>query len=115
MEKILIINVTCNPPSISIIGPVKESTIEKLNEVLPGSCTTTNTGKVPFGFVRREEPPHWYGELHTQFASEDIGQSQLFIALLDAIEEEGGWRLCGCNALNHDFEKVTHKLFFVRA
>ncbi|KAF8282481.1 hypothetical protein C3747_226g19c [Trypanosoma cruzi] len=115
MEKNLIINVTCNPPVISILGPVKESTIEKLNDVLPGACTTTNTGKVHFAFVRKEEPPHWYGELQTHFASEDIGQSQLFVSLLDAVEEEGMWKLCGSNANVHDYDKATHKFFFVRA
>lgn len=113
-EMNLIVNVTCNPPVLSIFGPVKESTIDRLNEVLPNSCSTTNTGKVPFALVRKEEPAHWYGELRTQFASGDIGTSSLFVSLLDALEEEGAWKLRGSTALRDDAEKTTYKFFFVR-
>lgn len=113
-EMNLIVNVTCNPPVISIFGPIKESTIDHLNEVLPNSCSTTNTGKVPFALVRKEDPPHWHGELRTQFASDDIGTSQMFVALLDALEEEGAWKLRGSTTMNHDSAKCTYRFFFVR-
>ncbi|CCW69570.1 unnamed protein product [Phytomonas sp. Hart1] len=110
----LILNITCNPPEISIFGPIKESTIAKLNKKLPNSCSTTNTGKVPFEMVRKEDPPHWYGELRSQFASDDIGKSQLFVTLLDALEEDAAWSLHGTTAMTHDKEKCTYKFFFVR-
>lgn len=113
-EMNLIVHITCNPPVVSIFGPVKETTIERLNEVLPNSCSTTNTGNVPFALVRKEEPPHWYGELRTQFASDEIGVSQLFISLMDALEEEGSWNLRGSSALTHDHNKCTYRFFFVR-
>ncbi|KAG5508121.1 hypothetical protein GH5_07180 [Leishmania sp. Ghana 2012 LV757] len=112
-EMNLIVNITCNPPVISVFGPVKESTIDRLNETIPNSCSTTNTGKVPFALVRKENPPHWFGGLRTQFASEDIGASMLFISILDALEEEGTWKLRGSSSMNHD-GKATYKFFFVR-
>jgi hypothetical protein len=111
----LIVNITFNPPNFCIIGPVKENTIQKLNQMLPTVCTTTNTAKVKFAFQRREDPPHWYGELRPHFANEDIGQALIFATMLDALEEEGGWKLKGSNATNHDVDKVTYKFFFVRA
>ncbi|CAG9572553.1 conserved hypothetical protein [Leishmania major strain Friedlin] len=113
-EMNLIVNITCNPPVISIFGPIKESTIDRLNETIPNSCSTTNTGKTPFALVRKEDPPHWFGELRTQFATEDIGTSMLFISVLDALEEERVWKLRGSTSLNHDGNKTTYKFFFVR-
>ncbi|CAD2222370.1 hypothetical protein AGDE_04316 [Angomonas deanei] len=109
----LVVNITCNPPVISIYGPVRESTIDHLNDVLPGSCSTTNTGKVPFKLVRKDASC-WHGELKSHFATNDIGTSHLFVSLLDALEEEGSWRLRGSTALNHDGNKCTYRFFFVR-
>ena len=110
----LIVNMTFNPPYITIIGPVKDNTVQKLNTVLPLSCTSTQTGKVKFAFERKDTPPHWAGELRASYANEEVGQSLLTLALLDALEEEGGWKLKGSNATNHDVDKVTYKFFFVR-
>ena len=114
-EQSLIINVTCNPPTFSIVGPIKENTVQKLNSVLPTVCTTTNTAKTQFQLVRKENPPHYWGELRTHFINEEVGQAQIFVSLLDALEDEGGWKLKGSNATNHDVDKVTYKFFFVRA
>lgn len=113
-EMNLIVNITANPPVISIFGPVKEKTIERLNEEVPSSCSTTYTGKIPFSFVHKEEPSHWYAEVHNQFLSEDIGSSQLCVTLLDALEEEGAWKLRGCTSLVHDGNKFTIRFFFVK-
>ena len=110
----LIVNMTFNPPFITIIGPIKETTIQKLNVELPLVCTTVATQKLKFAFTRIDEPPHWAGELRTSFANEEIGQSKLVLGLLDALEEEGGWKLKGSNATNHDVDKATYKFFFVR-
>ena len=110
----LIVNMTFNPPFITIVGPIKETTIQKLNTDLPAACTTVATSKTKFGFEKRDEPPHWYGELRTQFANEDVGQSTVVLALLDALESEGGWKLKASNATNHDIDKVTIKFFFKR-
>ncbi|GET87881.1 hypothetical protein, conserved [Leishmania tarentolae] len=114
-EMNLIVDIMCNPPVISIFGPVKESTVDRLNEVIPNSCTTTNSGKIPFALERKENPPHWFGELCGQFATEDVGTSTLFIAVLDALEEEGTWQLCGTTSMNHGNRKTTYKFFFVRS
>ncbi|KAG5507695.1 hypothetical protein JKF63_06644 [Porcisia hertigi] len=109
----LIVNVTCNPPLISIFGPIKESTIERLNATIPSSCSTTNTGSVPFALVHKADPPHWFGELRTQFASDDIGSSTLFISILDALDEEGIWTLRGSASSSLE-GKIHYKFFFVR-
>ena len=110
----LIVNITVNPPFMTIIGPIKETTVQKLNSVLPTVCTTVATAKTKFAFVRKDNPPHWAGELRTSFANTEVGQSKMFLAILDALEEEGGWKLKGSNATTHDVDKVTYKFFFVR-
>ena len=111
----LIVNLTFNPPYITIVGPIKETTVQKLNQELPLVCTTVATNKTKFAFQRKEEPlPHWFGQLRTSFADEEVGQSRITLTLLDSLEEEGGWKLKGSNATNHDIDKVTHKFFFVK-
>ena len=110
----LIVNMTFNPPYITIVGPIKETTVQKLNTELPAVCTTVATAKTRFEFQRKDDPPHWYGQLRTSFANEEVGQSRIVLALLDALEEEGGWKLKGSNATNHDIDKVTYKFFFVK-
>lgn len=113
-EQNLIVNMTFNPPFITILGPVKEATIGKLNTILPDVCTSTTTQKNKFAFLKHDEPSYWYGELKSSFANEEVGQSRLVLTLLDCLEEEGGWKLKGSNATNHDVDKVTYKFFFVR-
>eukprot|EP00744_Colponema_vietnamica_P005369 GILI01007874.1.p1 GENE.GILI01007874.1~~GILI01007874.1.p1 ORF type:complete len:119 (-),score=48.39 GILI01007874.1:218-574(-) len=113
-EQNLIVNMTMNPPFITIIGAVQEGTIQKLNSILPTVCSTVVSDKTRFAFERKEHPPHWVGTLPTSFANEEVGQSTLVLALLDALEAEGGWKLKGSNAMNHDFDKVTYKYFFVK-
>jgi len=111
----LIVNMTFNPPYITIVGPIKDPTIQKLNQELPAACTSVCTANTKFQLQRKDEPPHWYGELRTSFANEEVGQSRLVLTLLDALEAEGGWKLKGSNATNHDVDKVTLKFFFVKA
>eukprot|EP00658_Telonema_sp_P-2_P027798 TRINITY_DN2140_c0_g1_i1.p1 TRINITY_DN2140_c0_g1~~TRINITY_DN2140_c0_g1_i1.p1 ORF type:complete len:118 (+),score=56.18 TRINITY_DN2140_c0_g1_i1:25-378(+) len=111
----LIVNLTVNPPYMTIVGPIRENTIQKLNSILPAVCSTVATDKTKFAFEHKDSPPHWFGELRTSFADEEIGQSSMVLALLDALEAEGGWKLKGSNATNHDFDKTTYKFFFLRS
>jgi len=111
----LIVNLTYNPPEIAIIGPIKETTVEKLGGILPQVCTSAPSSKEPtVTFIRNESPPHWYAKLPGSYANEELGQSQIILTLLDCLEEEGGWKLKASNALNHDNTKVTYKFFFVK-
>merc|ERR1719487_518533 len=88
-----------NPPTIRIIGPIKETTVEKLNNVFPKmTSTATGTKKAPPKFVHEAQPPHWYVQLVGQYCDQ-MGQSLLCLALLDALEEEGGWVLKDTNAI----------------
>lgn len=118
-EQNLIVNFTFNPPLIHIIGPVRDTTVQKLNAILPEVCTSTQTSnpKNKFAFTKIERGPGitlWRGVLEHSFANEEVGQSRLVLALLDAMEEEGDWKLKGSNATCHDVDKVTYKFFFVR-
>ncbi len=121
-EQNLIVNFTFNPPLITIIGPVRDITVQKLNAILPEVCTSTQTAnpKNKFSFVKVERGAAsaamslWKGALEHSFANEEVGQSRLILALLDSMEEEGDWKLKGSNATCHDVDKVTYKFFFVR-
>eukprot|EP01012_Entosiphon_sulcatum_P051259 TRINITY_DN70400_c0_g1_i1.p1 TRINITY_DN70400_c0_g1~~TRINITY_DN70400_c0_g1_i1.p1 ORF type:complete len:119 (-),score=22.39 TRINITY_DN70400_c0_g1_i1:254-610(-) len=108
----LVVNLTFNPPEISIVGPIREATIQKLSQLLPQVCTSSPGTRAEVRFVRNESPPHWYTKLPMQFCNEELGQPMVMLAILDALEEEGGWKLKGSNSLNHDDTQVTFKFFF---
>uniref|UniRef100_A0A7S4D0C5 Uncharacterized protein n=1 Tax=Eutreptiella gymnastica TaxID=73025 RepID=A0A7S4D0C5_9EUGL len=111
----LIVNITFNPPEIQICGPIKDTTISKLQQVIPQLCTSSPGLKSGIVFTRHENPPHWEGKLPSQYCNEDMGQSQIMLAIMDALEDEADWKLKGSNGLNHDGDtKVTYKFFFVQ-
>jgi hypothetical protein len=120
-SKTLIVNFTFNPPVVQIIGPVRETTIEKLNTVLPRATTSLRSGRAgnpKFEYV--QSPPHWRVTLDGQFCDQ-VGESALFLGILDALEEEGGWKLSTTQAITQsDVESLQqshyecHKFFFTR-
>eukprot|EP00992_Anisonema_acinus_P000383 TRINITY_DN10135_c0_g1_i1.p1 TRINITY_DN10135_c0_g1~~TRINITY_DN10135_c0_g1_i1.p1 ORF type:complete len:119 (+),score=28.73 TRINITY_DN10135_c0_g1_i1:62-418(+) len=110
----LICNLTFNPPELVILGPIKDTTIQKLEQILPQVCTSSPGQKTVVQFQKNESPPHWFAKLGTMFCNEEMGQSQIMLKLMDCLEDEGGWKLKGSNAINHDETKVTYKFFFVQ-
>ncbi|KAG5495024.1 hypothetical protein JKF63_02076 [Porcisia hertigi] len=119
MSRNLIVTMSFNSPEIKIIGPVLESTIERLNEVLPVSTTSTRSirsSQPKFEYL--SNPDHWSIKLNGQFCDNE-GVSRLMIVLLDALEEDGGWKLVssqasstrGGGALQQDFLE-HYRLFF---
>lgn len=111
---VLVVSMTFEPPTISILGPIQESTIAKLGDQLPNLCTNSYGGRRPNPtFVRMESPtPHWTISMRGLVA-EIPAKMAISLAILDALEEEGGWGFHGTHALTTDFEE-THKLFFMR-
>lgn len=121
MANSLIINMSFNCPEIEILGPVKESTIDRLNHVLPTATTSTRsirTAEPQFQFL--SNPDHWKIKLDGQFC-DAAGVSRLMVLLLDALEEEGGWTLVSSQASSSKNATVlqqtfveNYKLFFSR-
>lgn len=121
MSKNLIINLSFNCPEISIMGPIQESTIDHLNEVLPNSTNSTRsirTESPKFQFL--SNPDHWHIKLDGQFCS-TTGVSLLMVILLDALEKEGDWTLVSSQASSEysngasQQEFVEHyKLVFIK-
>ena len=117
----LIVNFTFNPPLIKVIGPIKETTIEKLNSVLPKATTSLRSaraGNPKFEYVSSTN--HWSVRLDGQFCDQ-VGESALFLTVLDALEEEGGWKLVTTQAITQtDSESLQQpyfecaKFFFAR-
>ncbi|CBZ29860.1 conserved hypothetical protein [Leishmania mexicana MHOM/GT/2001/U1103] len=100
MSHNMIVNMSFNCPEIQILGPVQESTIERLNEVLPDSTTSTRSirsNQPKFEYV--SNPDHWRIKLDNQFCDSE-GVSRVIVCLLDALEEEGGWTLISSQASN---------------
>lgn len=98
MSKNLIINMSFNPPTLDILGPIKESTIDRLNEVVPHSTTSTRSIRnEPPKFEYLANPDHWHLKLDGQFCDAD-GISRMMVILLDAVEEEGDWTLVSSQA-----------------
>eukprot|EP01064_Diplonema_japonicum_P000317 TRINITY_DN10216_c1_g1_i1.p1 TRINITY_DN10216_c1_g1~~TRINITY_DN10216_c1_g1_i1.p1 ORF type:complete len:125 (+),score=12.69 TRINITY_DN10216_c1_g1_i1:125-499(+) len=117
----LIVNFMFNPPQVKIIGPIKETTVEKLNSLFPRMTSTAQgTKTAPPKFIHESSPPHWCVRLIGQFCDQ-LGQSMLCLSLLDALEEEGGWVLKDTNAITMEdtdaIQQTTYevlKFFFVK-
>ena len=89
----LVVMMSFNPPVITLIGPIKEKTVEHLNVLLPSVCTTSKEGRrPPPTFQRRisqaSEIPYWQVELRGQYCDQ-VGVSFLFSSLFDCLDEEG--------------------------
>eukprot|EP00659_Diplonema_papillatum_P012860 gene12860-19822_t len=88
----LIVVMSFNPTIFSLIGPVKASTVEQLNTVLPSACTTSKLGRRdPPTFQKQKQPnsgiEYWEVELRGQFCDQ-VGVSSVFCKLFDCLEEE---------------------------
>eukprot|EP00996_Jenningsia_fusiforme_P004966 NODE_5858_length_631_cov_74.353952_g5461_i0.p2 GENE.NODE_5858_length_631_cov_74.353952_g5461_i0~~NODE_5858_length_631_cov_74.353952_g5461_i0.p2 ORF type:complete len:120 (+),score=33.65 NODE_5858_length_631_cov_74.353952_g5461_i0:134-493(+) len=111
----LVVNITFNPPTICIAGPIKDTTIGQLSSIFPLLCSSSPGQRSTAAFTKEESPvPHWSCTLSSQYCNESMGQTQLMLAIMDKLEEEGGWKLKASNALNHDDKYVTYKFFFVQ-
>ena len=98
MANTLVVNFTFNCPTIKVIGPVKDSTIEKLNSVLPSVTTSRRSERAGHPkFTLKSSPQHWTVTLDGQFCDQ-IGESRIMLAILDALEEEGTWKLATSHA-----------------
>ncbi len=120
-SKFLVVNFSFNPPEIKIVGPIKETTIEKLNAVFHTQTTSIRSSRAGQPkFVYEQNPSHWKVQLDGQFCNQ-VGESALFLGLFDALEEEGGWKMQTTQAitqpdgesLQQDFNE-NHKFFFTR-
>ena len=117
----LIVNFTFNPPVIKVVGPIRDTTVEKLNQVLPVATTSTRSGRAGNPkFVYEPTPAHWSATLDGQFCDQ-VGMSNLFLCILDALEEEGGWKLASTHALSmpdvdclQQDHYESYKFFFAR-
>jgi len=115
----LIVNVSFNPPVISIVGPVKESTLAKLNDILPRLTTNSVRGrrKPPtFGpsteYVNVNPPNVAVMDMGSLFADE-VAQLSIIVAVLDCLEDEGGWTMTDTHAASYDYTD-HYSLFFTK-
>ncbi|CCW63077.1 unnamed protein product [Phytomonas sp. EM1] len=119
MSNTLVINLSFNCPVVDIIGPIKETTIERLNELLPTSTTSTrNCRSEAPKFQYLSNPDHWHLKLDGQLCDSE-GVSHFIVVLLDVLEQEGGWTLVSSQASNSDNAGAiqqkyveNYKLFF---
>ena len=111
---VLVVTMTFDPPVIQLVGPVPEATIAKLNDYLPHLTLNSALGRKSLPkFVRATEPvPHWVMEL-LGLISDDPSKMAMMLAVLDGLEEEGGWSMHDAHSSNNEFEEV-HKFFFVK-
>lgn len=108
----MVVNFSFNPPVISIAGPIKESTIAKLNDLLPHLTSNSVRGRrAPPSFVVNEAPTkHYILDMPTLVANEE-SQMAIMLAVLDCIEDEGCWTMRDCHATLYDYIE-HHTLFF---
>jgi hypothetical protein len=100
----LVANFSFNPPVVSLSGPIAESTVAKLSEQLPRLTTNSVRGrKAPPTFRFLTAPhPHWLLEMPSLVA-DDISQMTMMLAVLDCLEDEGGWSMRDCHAITADY------------
>lgn len=110
----LVVSIAFEPPQISIVGPIQESTIHKLNELLPHLATNSCQGRrAPPAFVQGALPiPHWSIELRNQLADETAKLSMM-VAILDCLEDEGGWSMRDTHSLTYDYDE-GYQFFFTK-
>eukprot|EP00760_Papus_ankaliazontas_P009306 PhM_4_TR14009/c0_g1_i1/m.61703 len=114
LKPVLIVNVHFNPPTFTIIGPIKETTLQHLQDVLPTSTTTMRgQKKTPPAFAHVAQPAHWSLRLDGQFCDQ-LGMSQLFLRMLECLEEEGGWVLKDTTGNTLDDDSEAYKFFFLK-
>ena len=107
----LVVNFSFNPPVISIAGPVLESTVAKLSDQLPKLTTNSVRGRRdPPTFAHVATPqPHWLMELPSLF-SDELSQLTMILAVLDCLEDEGGWGMRDTLASSADY--IDNYTFF---
>ncbi|KAL7696642.1 hypothetical protein N2W54_006250 [Lotmaria passim] len=112
----LCVSCTFNPPTITLLGStIREDTVRAMEAQIPlATSTAVNPSKDPAKFVFLSDPDHWRMELQQHFCDE-LHKSSIFMAIIQALEEEG-WRLRASNSVTHtESDRDTTKLFFVRA
>lgn len=107
----LVVNFSFNPPLVSIAGPVKESTISKLSELLPQLSTNSCHGRrSPPVFVPHDIPVRHYILDMASLMSNEPSKMAMMLAVLDCLEDEGCWTMRDCHATLYDY--VEHHTFF---
>eukprot|EP01063_Lacrimia_lanifica_P038161 TRINITY_DN8034_c0_g1_i1.p3 TRINITY_DN8034_c0_g1~~TRINITY_DN8034_c0_g1_i1.p3 ORF type:complete len:144 (+),score=71.74 TRINITY_DN8034_c0_g1_i1:62-433(+) len=113
----LVATMRFNPPTITLVGGLKERTLEQLNELLPSMCTTSKEGRHdPPRFQEKVQKDsgilYYHVELRGQYC-DNLGVCFLFTTLFDCLEEEGRWMLQDTNAVTMP-EGECYKFFFVK-
>jgi hypothetical protein len=111
---VLVVNMTFDPPTVKILGQVHDATIAKLNDFLPHLTLNSTQGRrAPPKFERLTDPtPHWAIELRGAI-SNDPSRMAFMLAVLDCLDEEGGWSMHDTHGSNTEFEE-SHSFFFVK-
>ena len=114
LKPVLIVNAHFNPPTFSILGPIKETTLTHLQQTLPTSTTTSRGVKKELPtFKHVSSPDHWTIRLDGMFCDQ-LGMSQLFLRLLECLEDEGGWVLKDTTGITLDDDSEGYKFFFLK-
>lgn len=108
----LVVTFTFNPPVVNITGPIAESSVAKLSEQLPRLTTNNVRGRrSPPKFEFSPEPaPHWTLEMPT-LVSDELSQLSIILAVLDCLEDEGGWSMRDTHANSQDYQDSFTFLF----
>jgi hypothetical protein len=114
----LVVNMRFNPPEVEFVGPILESTVLKLNTLLPSLTSLASRGRhapPTFQFLppTAEQPRAvWRLEL-TGYIAHDTAQLAMMGAVVAAVEEEELWDMHDGVAWSTDGVD-HHTLFFVR-
>lgn len=128
LGSMLLIMVTLNPPAITVVGPVKAVTLDRLADRLPNACATVQGGKrdLPPKFERRVllqtlqqqnsiTPCVDHCHVMSLLKYHVVEDAYFLLMILDIVEMEGGWVLRdGDASVEVDSKTICHKLLFQR-
>ena len=111
---VLVVSFVFDPPTISLVGQLQENTVAKLNELIPNLTSISAQGRrKPPTFEPKEEPiKHWTVQLRN-LVTDEVSRLAIMVAVLDALENEGGWSMRDTHGITHDDEE-EYTMFFTK-
>lgn len=109
---VLVVSFVFDPPQIAVVGQLQESTIAKLNDILPNLASINCHGRRKVEQFQVSESPlkHWTVQFRT-LVTEEPARIAIMLAVLDALDNEGGWTMRDSTGITHDDEEEYHMFF----
>ena len=112
---VLIVSLEFDPPAIHFVGAVQPATLLKLNDLIPKLTSVGNSRHAAPQFVSYTTPlPRHFLEVRHQMTTEPTRMAMI-LAVLECLEDEGGWTMRDTHASLAVDSIECHKFFFTKS